>query len=221
MRGPDVVLRERLEHRRARDARDQRHVGERQRHAGQDDVGEPRPEALCERRVALHREPVELDREHPDQHVADHEPGHRESEHREAHHAAVDPRADAPRRDHAQRHRQHDGDDERHHGQRERRLQPLADQLRNRVRGEDRVAEIAAQQLPDPGEELDQQRLVEPQLGADLRDVLGRREIAGDDRGRIAGREMQQREDEHGDDEDHRHGRQQAADQEDVHVVAM
>ena len=55
----------------------------------------------------------------------------------------------------------------------ERRLQALADQLRDRMRGEDRVAEIAAQQLADPGEELDQQRLVESQLGADLRDILG------------------------------------------------
>ena len=85
------------------------------------------------------------------------------------------------------------------------------------MRGEDRVAEVAAQQLADPGEELDQQRLVEPQLGADLRDILGGGEIAGDDRGRIAGRQMQQREDEHRDDHDHRHGRQQAADQEDMH----
>ena len=82
------------------------------------------------------------------------------------------------------------------------------------------LPEIAAQQLADPGEELDQQRLVESQLGADLRDIFGRGEIAGDDRGRIAGREMQQREDEHGDDHDHRHGRQQAADQEDMHDVA-
>ena len=42
-------------------------------------------------------------------------------------------------------------------------------------------------------------------------------EIAGDDRGRIARREVQQREDEHRDDHDDRHGRQQAADQEDMH----
>ena len=61
------------------------------------------------------------------------------------------------------------------------------------------------------------QRLVEPQLGADLGDVLGGGEIAGDDRRRIAGGEVQQREDEDRDDDDHRHGRQQAADQEDMH----
>ena len=73
MRGADVVLAQRLQHRRARDARNQRHVGERERDARQDDVGQPRPEALGERRVALHRQPVELDREQPDQHVADDE----------------------------------------------------------------------------------------------------------------------------------------------------
>jgi hypothetical protein len=67
-------------------------------------------------------------------------------------------------------------------------------------------------------EELDQQRLVESELGADLGDIFGRGEIAGDDRRRITGCQMQKREDEHGDDHDHRHGRQQAADQEDMHV---
>ena len=87
------------------------------------------------------------------------------------------------------------------------------------MRGKDRVAEVAAQQLADPRGELNEERLVEPQLGADLRDILGGGEIAGDDRRRIARGQMQEREDEDRDDDDHRHGRQQAADQEDVHDV--
>ena len=37
-----------------------------------------------DRPVALHRQPVELDREHHDQHVGQHEHRHREAEHREA-----------------------------------------------------------------------------------------------------------------------------------------
>ncbi len=77
------------------------------------------------------------------------------------------------------------------------------------------------QQLADPGEELDQQRLVEPEVRTDLGHVFGRGEIAGDDRGRIAGCEMQQREYKYRDDEDHRHGGQQPADQEDMHDAAQ
>ena len=73
------------------------------------------------------------------------------------------------------------------------------------------------QQLADPGEELDQQRLVEPQLGADLRYVFGRRQVTGDDRRRVARSEVQKREDKHGDHDDHRYRGQHAANQEDVH----
>ena len=90
-RGADVVLLQHLEHGRARDAGDQRDVDEAERDRGQDQVLEPRPEAPGDRRVALHRQPVELEREDVGQQVADDEHRHREAEHGERHHGAVDP----------------------------------------------------------------------------------------------------------------------------------
>ena len=61
--------------------------------------------------------------------------------------------------------------------------------------------------------ELDVERLVEPELLAQLRHVLGRRgaRFAGEHVGRIAGREMQQREIEDDDGEDRGQRQRQAA----------
>ncbi len=58
--------------------------------------------------------------------------------------------------------------------------------------GDQRDAEIAVQQLADPGEELHVERLVQPERGADTLELLGRRVVAGEDRGGIARRQPQQ-----------------------------
>src|SRR3546814_17485312 len=49
----------------------------------------------------------------------------------------------------------------------EGRLDPLRDELRDRQVGEDRDAEVPAKQLPQPRQELDVDRPVEPEIGAD------------------------------------------------------
>ena len=97
-RGADVVLAQHLEHGRARDARDQRDVDAAERDRRQDQVLEPGPQPLGERRVALHRQPVELEREDIGEEVGDHEHRHREAEHRERHDQPVDPGAGLPGR---------------------------------------------------------------------------------------------------------------------------
>src|SRR5262249_1990571 len=58
----------------------------------------------------------------------------------------------------------------------------------------DRRAEIAAHDTAEPDRDLRMERLVEPELGPDLRDVVRRRVVAGDDDGGIARRDVQERE---------------------------
>src|SRR5207244_12749043 len=77
----------------------------------------------------------------------------------------------------------------------DRRLRPLADQRGHRQAGIDGRPQVAAHDTAEPDADLGDERLVEAELGADLRDVLGRRVVAGDDDGGIAWRDVQQRED--------------------------
>ena len=127
-RGADVVLAERFQHRGARDARDQRDVDHRQGDGRQDQVVQERPEAVGDAPIALHRQPAELERHDPDQDVGEHEHRHREAQHREAHQRAVEPAAEAPGGDHAERDRDHHREHDGQRGERQRRLEALADQ---------------------------------------------------------------------------------------------
>jgi hypothetical protein len=97
----------------------------------------------------------------------------------------------------------------------------LADQPRDREVGEDGNAEIAVQHVPGPLDETDQERLVEPELVADLGDVVGGRQIACDERCGIAGGEIKEREHEHADDHHHRQRRYQAPHQVDVQCALL
>jgi hypothetical protein len=67
-------------------------------------------------------------------------------------------------------------------------------------------------QRPDPAPELHQERIVEPEPGMDAPDVLVSRNVASDDRGRIAGRKVEQREHHERDHRHHDEGREQAPD---------
>ena len=63
---------------------------------------------------------------------------------------------------------------------------------------------------PGPTRELLEQRPVEAQAGAYLRYVGFARVVPGHDRGRVAGRQVQQGEDENADDQHHRQHAEQA-----------
>ena len=110
-----------------------------------------RPQAAVDADKALDRQQIGAHRKDIDQHIGEDEDRHRKSEHGEDHHRAVDPRPGLPCRQHAHRdrrqHRDEQGRDRQGHG----RLDPLRDQGRDRQVGEDRDAEIAVQQVPDPG----------------------------------------------------------------------
>src|SRR5262245_23414682 len=75
LRGTDIVLCEHVEHAGARNARDQRDVNRAERYARQDEVAQPVPEVLADAAVALHRQPLELDRKDEDEQVREHEDG--------------------------------------------------------------------------------------------------------------------------------------------------
>ena len=105
-----------------------------------------------------------------------------------------------PGREHAEADRERHGDEEGRQRERQRRLDALADELHHRLVREDRDAEIALHDGGGPAQELHRQRIVEAEALADAGDLLRARVVAGDDRRRIAGREMQQQEHEHADD---------------------
>ena len=68
--------------------------------------------------------------------------------------------------------------------ERERRLEPARDQLGDRLLEEERLAEVAAQHVAEPDDELRDDRLVEAEALADRGDLLGVGVVAGDDRRR-------------------------------------
>ena len=183
-----------------------------QRHSGQDQVAQERPQPVADRGEALHRQPVELQREHIGQQIADHEHRHGEAEHRQHHHRRGRSRSRAsmpPARRAGSRH--HDGEHDGQDHQRQRRFDALRDHVADRQIGEDRVAEVAVHDLPQPFAEAHQERPVQSERGTDTLHVGGRGLVARDDRGRIAGREIEQAEHEERDDEHHRDGGKDAS----------
>ena len=158
------------------------------------------------RRAVEHVEPAERRRRPAEPEIEDvdqHQPG---EEHRQRHaggrrHAAemVDPRARPGRRQHAERHRDHDRDEQAEQRQFGRGRQAVADFGGDRLAGGERIAEIAMREIVDVAEELLEQRLVETELLADLLDRLLGRGGPGEIRRRIARQRARQQE---GDDHD-------------------
>jgi hypothetical protein len=98
-----------------------------------------------------------------------------------------------------------------------RRLEALRDHCRHRQVGEDRGAEIAVRDLPHPFPEPDQERAVEAEACPDALDVGGRCLIAGDHRGGIARRDVEQAEHEQRHHRHHRDGREEPPEDEVEH----
>ena len=96
---------------------------------------------------------------------------------------------------------------------RDRRLDAPADHRQHRHVRDQGDAEIALQQLADPGEELGVERLVQAERDADALELFGRRIVAGQDRGGIARRQPQQQKHEQRHHAHHGNGGQHAAKQ--------
>ena len=221
--GADVVLRQHLQHRGARDAGDQRHVGDAERHRRQDQALDERPEALADRPVALHRQPAALARRRSRSarsrrtntgmaKPSTAKPMTRRSTSLRAFQAASD----------ADRNGERHGDEQRRQRQRQGRLEPLGDQpaspagwRRSRCRG--RPAAGRQSQTTNCST-IGRSR---PSLARTAAICLGGRVLAGDDRRRIARREAQQEEHEQRHHRHHRQRREQAAHDVGGHEAAL
>ena len=159
------------------------------------------PEAFAQRLVALHRQPVELDREDVDQHVADDEHRHREAQHREAHHERGRSTCPGGRR-RARRAARRSATDS---------TIVVSDSMSvGSMRSPTSEATVFLKKndspkspramLPSHTKNCVTIGSSRPSFSADVGDVLRRGGRACDDRCRIAGREPQQREDEDRDD---------------------
>ena len=204
-REDDVVLVQLLDHRGARDLHHDRHHRERERHRRQRQMPETIDEAAAR---SEGREPAEHDAEDVEQEDPGDEGRRGNAEHAEHHHRAVEPRAalEAPRRTPSRmpttstitvlirlRTRRHAG--------------ALADGAQHPAVAVDRAAEIALQHLPEPFAVLDDEGIVQVVALAERRERLRVGRPRAEQRPhRIAGREMNQREDAEGDDEKQRHG---------------
>src|SRR5437867_1957569 len=198
------------EHVEARDARDERRLDHAQREGRQRERAQRAEPAVLERRVAGHREPAELHREQQDHQQSEKEVGNRDADERARHQRLVGGRVVVARRQHARRHPDGHRDQHRVERQQDRRLRTVDDRLEHRAAQEDGLAEVAARQASVPAEELDVEGRVEAQLALDAHDVVGTRVGTGDDRGGIAGGEVDEHEGHRGHDEDDREQREQA-----------
>src|SRR3546814_15661285 len=108
---------------------------------------------------------------------------------------AVDQGCGAPGRQCDERKRQEDRYNRRGHGEGGGRLDPLHEQFGDGFVREDRDTEIALRDVGQPDVELLVYRPVEPELLADLLDLLLGTLVARDGGGRLAGRQMQDRDD--------------------------
>ena len=102
----------------------------------------------------------------------------------------VDRRVRPGRGPYARRDRHDDCDDQSEQRQFERRRQALHQIAHHRLTGGERVAEIAVREIAEIVQELHQQALVEPQLGADLGDRGGVGGRPGEIGCRVAGQRV-------------------------------
>src|SRR5262245_64573602 len=107
----------------------------------------------------------------------------------------IDPGVGAPGREHADWHGEQDHDDGRGDGEGYGRLHALGQEVRDRLVGKDRYAEIAAQQAAQPDRKLLIERPIETELAANVRNLLRCGLVAGDQRRRVARTEMEDGED--------------------------
>ena len=188
--GANVILAQDFQHAGAGHAGNQRHVHHAEGEAGQHEMPQAGPQALAQADVPLHRQDLELQRKAEDEKKPQPENRQGETQDGKNHDRAVNPGTRLPRRHHTHRHCQQHGKQHGTDGERQRRLQALADQLGDRQVGENRRAEVAAHHLPQPDGQLLVQRRVQPQLVTDAFNVFRRGVVPGNDRSRVAGAEV-------------------------------
>jgi hypothetical protein len=163
--------------------------------------------------AARDRQQVPRDGEEQDEHRPQPDRRHRHAEQRQQARAVVDGAVAVERREHAerQRHQQrHQHADER---QLQRRREALAEDRQHRLAAAQRMSEVAAHQPAEEGAVLHEQRPVEPEVVAQRRDVGALRPLAEHDLHRVAGDDVDEREDERGGEQRRRHHLREAPQQ--------
>jgi hypothetical protein len=144
---------------------------------------------------------VQADREEHDQHDAQPEDGDRRADEAEPRHGSIEQRVALQRRDDPQGDAQQDGDPDRRRRQDGGVGQPVGDDVGDGFDGVVGVAEVAPHGVAEPAAVLDDERIVQLELGGHLGDLfLG--EVWVRQHGRAAGCPMDQVERDKADDEE-------------------
>ena len=166
------------------------------------------PTPLRNRRKAARRHPTELHAEQDHAEDGDPECRDRHPEQRRRHHKRVNPGPAKIGSDRPEQHADGDREGNRQRGKRERDRQAFHHGREHTLVENQRGAEIALRQIEQPDCELFEERTIEAELPAHLFDRCGRRLLAGDDDGGIAGQQAEQQKCQDRDDHDDRHGLQ-------------
>src|SRR3989442_1218092 len=202
----NVVLPHDLQHRRARQARAHRGIAVAHGDDGPEQLLDVLPRVLPERDEHQRRAPLEVDDEEEDEQDAGPEVRDRQTADADDAHAIVHPGVLPDGRQRAQRDGDQGRDQRREDGHLEGQGEADTHLLDHRRPGPQRVAEVQANDAPDPGEELHVERAVEPQLVSHLLelsqvDVAALLARAQDQQGDIPGDDVHEQEDHQGDSE--------------------
>ncbi|MGC0388371.1 hypothetical protein ACVIVD_003335 [Bradyrhizobium liaoningense] len=201
----DIVLLQGRDHVGAQHPHDARPFRERQRQGRQHEEAQIRKRLLGERHIAGRRQPVQLDREQIDQQDRGEKRRHRQHGEGAAGHEAVEGAAGTRGAGDRNGNADQEPDEFGHQHQLKRDRDALGDCLQHSLPGAKRTAEIALQHVAEPAQVTPPQRLIQPHVTAQRRDILRRRLIAEDDEGEIA---RQQRGDQEGEQRDGQQNRQ-------------
>ena len=202
---PDVVGAKDVEDGGARHAHRRRGEREPERDRGKEEEREVRERIAGEFHIAAGvGEPPQVEREHHDDQRPQPEARERQADEAAQAHQDVQPRPRSDRREQPERDTDPDRDERRRRRQLERRGQALADLDEDRTSRTDRVPRVAMEERGEPAPVLDRQRLVQPEVRAQARELFRRERGGGPEsrRDRVAGNEPNEEECEHRDAEE-------------------
>src|SRR5258706_12790204 len=159
-------------------------------------------------------------REGEDEQDAEEEARERHAHQRHAGREQVDERIALHRREDANAEREGDRDRERGEAELEGRGQPLGDRLHHPLLVLEGAAEVALERVTEPGDVLDRQRLIEPELLPDGGEGRGVPFLAREDEHGVGRGDTREREDADGHEERDRDHEQEAAEDVSDHSVA-
>ncbi len=145
--------------------------------------------------AAPSRQPAQGDREEKDQHQAEPERRNRQSRHRHGRRQQIEGRAGLRRGDDPGQSPNHDRQRHADHRQADRVPIALGQNFQDWRAGAQRLTEIATQRRGNPTPILHRQRLVQPEAGVQICQILGGGRGGGHHPHRIAGREVEEQKD--------------------------